>query len=244
MSAPALPDVVEGVPAFERIKRYILENIHNGHWQEGAAVPPELGLAKSFGVSRMTVNRAMRELAAEGILNRVQGSGTFVAGQKVQSTLVEIKSIADEIRARGHQHRSELYLLERTRADAARAAAFGLAPGKPLFHSVIVHLENDVPIQVEDRWVQAALAPDYLQIDFARTTPNEYLMRVAPLQAVAYRIEALPAPRDIAEMLQISADAPCLVLHRSTRAHGQVASLATMWHPGARYQFAGGWGDS
>lgn len=235
----ALLDQQEGVPAFQQIKDYILSEIHAGHWKEGDAIPSEQALAKQFGVSRMTVNRAVRELTDEQILSRVQGSGTYVAQQKYQATLVEIKSIADEIRARGHAHRSELHLLERSKATDVLAKQFGIKQGHGLFHSVIVHFENDIPIQVEDRWVSASVAPDYMEQDFAHVTPNEYLMAAAPLQGVNYSIEAISAPREIADMLQIAAKEPCLVLHRKTLSKGQVASVATMWHPGSRYQFAG-----
>lgn len=230
---------VSAVPAFQQIKDYLLAEIHAGHWKEGDAIPSEQALAKQFGVSRMTVNRAVRELTDEQILSRIQGSGTYVAQQKYQSTLVEIKSIADEVRARGHRHRSELHLLERSKANELLALPFGVKTGHPLFHSVIVHFENDVPIQVEDRWVNPVVAPDYMQQDFSSITPNEYLMAAAPLQGVNYSIEALTPPRDIAEMLQIQQKDPCLVLKRRTLSRGQVASVVTMWHPGARYQFAG-----
>lgn len=146
-------------------------------------IPGETTLAQTFDVSRMTVNRALRELTADQILTRVQGSGTFVAQQKYQATLVAIRNIAEEVAARGHRHRAELHKLERVRATEGMAAPFGVPAGRTLFHSLIVHFENDAPIQVEDRWVSAELAPDYMEQDFTQTTPNAYLMRAAPLQA-------------------------------------------------------------
>ncbi len=226
------------IPIYQRIKDYLLAEVHAGNWKEGDAIPSEQALAKQFGVSRMTVNRAVRELTDEQIFNRIQGSGTYVAQQKYQATLVEIKSIADEVRTRGHRHRSELHLLERSKATEHMALPFGVKAGHPLFHSVLVHFENDVPIQVEDRWVNSEVAPDYLQQDFSVVTPNEYLMVAAPLQGVNYSIEALNPPREIAEMLHMHKE-PCLVLKRRTLSKGKVASVATMWYPSSRYQFAG-----
>jgi GntR family transcriptional regulator, histidine utilization repressor len=232
-------DGTERVPAFQHIKNYLLQEIHAGNWREGDAIPSEQALAKQFGVSRMTVNRAVRELTDEQILSRIQGSGTYVAQHKYQATLVEIKSIADEVRARGHRHRSELHLLERSKAGELMAQPFGVKVGHALFHSVIVHFENDIPIQVEDRWVNPDVAPDYMQQDFSVITPNEYLMAAAPLQGVNYSIEALSPPREIAEMLHMPQKEACLVLKRRTLSQGQAASVVTMWHPGSRYQFAG-----
>ncbi len=229
----------ESTPIFQRIKDYLTGEIAAGRWKEGDVVPSEQALVRQFGVSRMTVNRAVRELTAEQVLTRRQGSGTYVAPQKYQATLVEIRSIADEIRARGHRHASRLQLLDRARAPDLLALQFELATGELLFHSVIVHFENEVPIQVEDRWVNPSCAPAYMDQDFAAITPNEHLMQAAPLQSATYSIEALHPPREIAEMLTIDTRQCCLVLKRRTRALGQIASVVTMWHPGQLYQFTG-----
>ena len=231
--------VQESVPIFQRIKDYLLAEIAAGRWKEGDVVPSEQALVRQFGVSRMTVNRAVRELTAEQVLTRRQGSGTFVAPKKYQATLVEIRSIADEIRARGHAHASRVQLLETERASEALASQFELPAASVLFHSVIVHVENGVPIQVEDRWVNPASAPAYLAQDFQLMTPNEHLMAVAPLQGASYSIEALEAPREVAQMLAIAPGASCLVLKRRTTSAGQVASVVTMWHPGSLYQYTG-----
>jgi GntR family histidine utilization transcriptional repressor len=226
-------------PAYQQVKSHVLAQIHAGVWREGDAIPGEEALARSFGVSRMTVNRALRELSDEQIVERRQGSGTYVAQQKYQSTLVEIRNIADEIAARGHAHRSELHRLERVKASDALAQRLGVAAGSVVFHSVVVHFENDLPIQVEDRHVNPAVAPDYLAQDFATQTPNAYLMRVAPLQGVSFVIEAVLPPVAVAEMLAMPAGEPCLVLHRQTRSQGKAASVASLWHPASRYRFAG-----
>jgi GntR family histidine utilization transcriptional repressor len=233
------PIAQDSTPMFQRIKDYLIGEIAAGRWQEGELVPSEQALVRQFGVARMTVNRAVRELTAEQVLTRRQGSGTFVAPKKYQATLVEIKSIADEVRSRGHVHRSSLRLLEAVVASELLAFQFELAAGAPLFRSVIVHFENEIPIQVEDRWVNPACAPRYLEQDFTSITPNEHLMAAAPLQGATYSIEALAAPREVAEMLAIDARQCCLVLKRSTSSQGRIASVVTMWHPGNLYQYTG-----
>ncbi|MFZ5509361.1 MAG: histidine utilization repressor [Pseudomonadota bacterium] len=226
-------------PAYQRIKDYILEHIHSGHWREGDLIPSEHELTRRFRVSRMTVNRALRELTAEQVLTRVQGAGTFVAQPKYASTLVEIHSIAEEIAARGHRHSCDVLLLERVKADRPLAQEF-LLDGRPvLFHSRLLHRENGTPIQVEERWANPAVAPDYDKQDFTRITPNEYLMAAAPLQRVEYRIEACMPDAALRKLLTMDAGEPCLVLHRRTWSRGQVASVANLWHPGGRYQFTG-----
>jgi GntR family histidine utilization transcriptional repressor len=226
-------------PSYRSIKDYILERIHSGEWSEGDQVPSENELARDFGVARMTVNRALRELTSEQILTRVQGSGTFVARPKYESTLVAIRSISDEIVARGHVYRAQVLQIGADIAHAELAGEMQVEAGSPLFRSCVLHFENDEPVQLEERWVNPAVAPQYALQDFTDTTPNQYLMRVAPLQRVEYRIEAAMPDADTQQRLAIGASEPCLVLHRRTWSKGAVASVVDLWHPGGRYRFTG-----
>lgn len=226
-------------PAYQRIKDHVLQQIRGGAWTEGMLIPTELVLCKQFGVSRMTVHRALRELTADQVLLRYQGSGTYVAPAKIPSTLIEIRSIAQDIRDRGHRHSCHVLRLERTTVSTTQAQRFHLPVGAPLFHSIIVHYENAEPIQLEDRVVDARRLPDYLQQDWTRTTPNEYLMRAAPEPTGRYTIEVKLPPPGVAEPLDIPAEQPCLVLDRTTFSGGTFASQAVMWYPGNRYKLAG-----
>ena len=223
---------------YQRIKDHILEQIASGAWREGDRIPSEPELARKFGVARMTANRAVKELATERVLSRVRGSGTFVAPRH-ESTLIEIRSIATEIRARGGAHRAEVLALEAVRADPALAAELGLRKNARVFHSRVVHHEGDRPVQYEERWVVPAAAPGYLAQDFTRTTPSEYLVKVAPLARVEYRIEARPPTGALAAALELADGEPCLLLHRRTFSGGRAAGIAELWHPGHRYRLTG-----
>lgn len=227
------------LPAYQRIKDYVREQIERGIWREGDLIPTERALCDQFGVSRMTVHRAMRELTADQWLIRQQGSGTYVAPAKIPSTLIEIRSIAQDIQDRGHRHSCRVLLLESTRVNAAQSKRFGLDIGAPLFHSRIVHYENDTPIQLEDRVVDALRLPDYLDQNWNVTTPNEYLMRMAPMPSGEYTIEVKLPSIEVASPLDIPPDQPCLVLDRITQSGGAFASHAIMWYPGNRYKLAG-----
>jgi len=227
------------LPAYQAIKEHILARIDAGEWVEGALIPSENELARQFGVARMTVNRALRELTDAQVLTRTKGAGTYVAPPKYQSTLVEIRSIADEIVARGHSHRAEILTLEAINASPGLAQEMHMTTGSRLFHSRLLHYENDEPVQLEERWVNAALAPDYLTQDYSQITPNEYLVKAAPLQRVEYRIEARLTDAPTREHLRMTATEPALLLHRRTWSRGTVAMVANLWHPGKRYQFTG-----
>ncbi len=230
-----------GIPAYQRIKNYVVDNIRNGVWKAGDPIPTEQALCDMFGVSRMTVNRALRELVTAGLLVRHKGAGSFVAPPKFQSTLIQIRSIAHDIRDRGHTHHSKVLALESLHATDSQREELGIPPRQPLYRSVIVHYENNTPLQVEDRLVDATVAPDYLEQDWHRQTPNEYLMQVAPLPVGRYLIEIRQPPADVAAALSMPAGAPCLVMERTTYSNNRFASHAVMWHPGDRYRFTGTW---
>jgi len=226
-------------PLYLQVKRHILDNIGSGNWGASARVPSENDIVRSFGVSRMTANRALRELRDEGILVRIAGVGSFVADNQARAHPLEIRGIADEIRARGHLHRSEIVSLQRLRASAELADDFCVREGSELFGSLIVHFENDRPIQLEDRHVLPKLAPDYLNIDFARTTAHDYLVKVAPLQEAEHLLRAEMPNERTRQLLTMERDEPCLVVIRRTWTAGQIASVARLCYPGSRYEMSG-----
>ena len=226
-------------PLYLRVKNHILDNIGSGKWGASTRVPSENDIVKSFGVSRMTANRALRELQDEGVLVRIAGVGSFVADRQAHAHPLEIRGIDLEIRERGHVHRSEIVALERIRAAAELAEDFGVAPRTELYCSVIVHFENDRPIQLEDRYVLPQLAPDYLRMDFKQTTPHDYLIKVAPLQQAEHVLRAQMPDERTRKLLAMKKDEPCLVVIRRTWTADQIASVARLYHPGSRYELSG-----
>jgi GntR family histidine utilization transcriptional repressor len=226
-------------PLYLKVKRHILDNIGSGKWGASARVPSENDIVKSFGVSRMTANRALRELQDEGVLVRIAGVGSFVAAAQAHGHPLQIRGIDTEIRERGHVHRSEIVSLERVRAVAELAEDFGVAPRTELYCSVIVHFENDRPIQLEDRYVLPRLAPDYLALDFKQTTPHDYLIKVAPLQQAEHILRAQMPDERTRKLLAMKKDEPCLVVIRRTWTADQIASVAHLHHPGSRYELSG-----
>jgi GntR family histidine utilization transcriptional repressor len=227
------------LPAYEQVKEWIRSHIASGDWRPGDPVPSEAALMEQFGVSRMTANRALRELSAEGLVNRVQGSGTTVAPLHRISSRLTIRDIHDEVAERGHVHTTRVLRAVKEKASAELARAFGLRTGATVFHTVLIHMENGVPIQYEDRYVNPASAPDYLATDFTQTSPTLHLLRHAPLTEASYSIEACLPTSEEAKELGIKRTEPCLAMKRRTVSGQHVASVARLVYPGSRYSFAG-----
>ncbi len=226
-------------PKFAAIKEFIFSQIESGNWPEHSRVPSEHELCDQFSVSRMTARRALQELTEQGVLYRTQGVGSFVASAKSQSALLEIRNIADEIQARGHFHSAQLVQLTELPCPAVVAAALGLARNAPVFFSLIVHYDNQQPLQLEARYVNPARIPAYLAQDFVSQTPHEYLSAVAPLTKADHVVEAILPDEFTCKHLKINKTEPCLRLTRRTFSREGAVSFAFLTSAGSRYRLGG-----
>lgn len=224
---------------YQQVKQHILARIEGGELSAGDRIPSEHQLVGALGVSRMTVNRALRELTEEGVLARSQGVGTFVAEQKPFSGLLEVMNISDEIQRAGGVHSCDVHLLAEEKAPPQVARALEIQTGGPVFHSIFVHKNNGVPVQLAERWVNPAVGPDYLKHDYTKITPHQYLQAVAPLQEAQHVLEAILPDEATQKLLKIGAHEPCILLLRRTWALGQVATDNRFIYPGSRYRLGG-----
>ncbi len=229
----------EKIPLYQQVKNYIEERIVSKKWGPNSKIPSENELLAKLNVSRMTVNRALRELTADGYLERVQGVGTFVAGEKPQTALLKIKSIAEDIKDRGGVHTSEVILLREEKSDPELSQKFGLVSGSILYHSIIIHYDGDIPIQLADRYINPDIAPLYLEQDFTKITSNEYLLKVAPITEVEHIIEAVMPDKNVQKHLCIKDNDPCLLLNRKTWIEDIVATKSCFYYPGMHYKIGG-----
>jgi GntR family histidine utilization transcriptional repressor len=224
---------------YQRIKQHLRDELGRGRWLPGQPMPSDAELVAQFGVSRMTVTRALNELRSEGLIERVQGVGTFAAHLGRVAAQLQIRDLHEEIVARGHEHRAVVHLAQREKASEALADRLGLASGAPVFHTLIVHLENGVPLQCEDRYVNPAAAPRYLDHDFTQVTPTQVLLQEAPLREARYSIEAALPTAQEAKLLGIGRGEPCLIVVRRTAGAVGPITLARLVHPGTRYLLQG-----
>ena len=155
------------------------------------------------------------------------------------SNLLKVRDIHEEIAGRGHRHSSELLEVQRIRAGRAIAEAMQLATGAPVFSCRIVHHENGVPIQLEERFINPELVPDFMTLDLHAKTPSSYLFERAPLTEAEQVIEAVNADAAMAALLRIAPGSALLLVSRRTLSRGQVASLARLYHPGMTFKLVG-----
>lgn len=224
---------------FSAIKQHLYRKIASGEWPENHPVSSENALAQQFQVSRMTARRALQDLADEGLVVRTQGSGTYVAQIKSQTSFMAIRNIADEIRSRGHNYHAKVQVLRQEKVVDQIAELLNLTVGEKVLHSVITHYENDLAVQVEERFVNPLLVPDYLRQDYTQMTPHEYLCEVTPLTEASHEIEAISPRTQVCQWLDLERPEPCLRIVRRTWCADGVVTYAVLTHPGSRFRLGG-----
>ncbi len=227
---------VQGLALYQQIKSFIIGKIQDGSWPAGHRLPSEHELVAQFGISRMTINRALRELVEQRRIVRQAGVGSFVAEDKAQSTLLQIANIARDIRERGHEWGYRLLLAERIAASPDVAAWLDLRAGESVFHSICLHLEDGTPVQLEDRYVNPQVVPDFLSQDLTRTPPSEYLVRQVPYDQIEHLVDAVLPSAEQAARLAMSAAEPCLLLTRRTWNRHVPVTVVRCLHPASRYR--------
>lgn len=221
---------------YEQVKEFITRKIQDGTWPPGHRLPSEHELVAQFGISRMTANRALRDLVEQGRVVRQAGVGSFVAEGKSQSTLLQIANIQSDIKARGHDYRYQLLSAERIAVSPDVAAWLDLRSGESVFHSLCLHYEDGLPVQLEDRHVNPRAVPEFLNQDLTLMPPSEYLVRHVQFDQIEHLVDAVLPTAEQAERLAMPVTEPCLLLTRRTWTRGVPITMVRCLHPASRYR--------
>lgn len=217
------------------IRAEILARITSGVWAPGTALPGEVALALGFGVARATVNRAMRDLAEEGIIERRRRAGSRVRPAPVRQARFDIPLVRRDIEDRGAAYAYRLLLSAVGPAPSEVRDRLGLPEGAAMRHVLCLHLADGRPWQAEDRWISLSLLPEAAAADFSAAGPNEWLVARVPYSGVEISILAAPAEAHIAGPLACAPGTALLVVERATRWDGQPVTFVRLWHaPGHR----------
>lgn len=223
-------------PLYEQIKATIDRRIETKEWPPNFQIPSEEELASEFGVSRLTVRRALRELQADGVLLRIQGQGTFVIGTRMQCAIFSLADISEEIMSYGGAHNCLVLqhsILDKNDPDKNMLQ---LGIDDDVFHTCLLHLEDGSPIQLEERYVNASEAPDYINQDFTRVSIHSWLLSETKVTNVDNTIRAIRVDEKTRQHLQIEINHPCLLLDRSTWRDSIPVTRSRFIYPGDRYR--------
>lgn len=217
----------------DRIAAHIARQIAIGALGIGERVPSESALMAEFGASRMTVHNALRDLTARGLMWRHKGRGSFVAEPRPYVGLYDHRDIVTEIEGRGSRHSARVIRQLLRPASPEEAADFGLGEGESLFHAVIVHRENGVPLELEDRLLNPVVLPGCMDLDLEKRSLFSLLLRTRPYREGRESVRALLAVGEDRTLLELAGAEPCLEVVRRTWSSEGVVTRARLLRAGA-----------
>ena len=147
------------IPLYHQLKSVILNAIQSGDLKPDDQIPPESELALTYGVSKITVRQALRELADLGYVRREQGRGTFVARTRLAQGPRELTSFTEEMRRHGLAAASRVLEAGVMPADPALAERLGLRPGDDVFVLKRLRLADGEPMSLQTAHIPLELAP-------------------------------------------------------------------------------------
>ncbi|TFD76053.1 GntR family transcriptional regulator [Cryobacterium fucosi] len=223
------------VPKHAQLRAILLERIENT-LAPHAAIPAERKLMTQYGVSRSTVREAIRQLVEEGRLYGVQGKGTFVAGERVQTDL-HLASFTEDMRRRGLIPATIVSSFALVDASLEVRAALGLGANARVYEIDRLRLAGGIPMAFERGYYKAELLPDLESKDLTRslyaTFATEYGLRIDNAEQTVW---AETADAGAAEILGVTEGAPLIVFRRTSSAGSASVEYVTSWYRGDRYQ--------
>lgn len=222
--------------SYKDIRAILLERITSGAWPPGERIPDEVDLAREFGCTRPTVSRAMRGLVEAGLVERRRKAGTRVVRRDAREAVVAIPVVRAEIERRGSRYR---FLCLRRRLAAPPApirAALGLDPRRRALHVLGLHLADERPWQLEDRWINLQTVPAARHERFDDVSPNEWLLARIPYSRAEHAFSAGTPGEEERELLALAPDEPVFVIERTTWLGADAVTRARLSHPGHAFR--------
>ena len=222
--------------SWQSLRAEALRRIRDHEWLPGEQIPHEAELAEEFGCARATVNRALRDLAQSGYLERKRKGGTRVALTPVRKATFEISIIRQDVEGRGQDYGYKL-LSDHVVADVPDAvrAALQLTGAVALRQVRALHLADGKPFCFEQRWLNPAMIDSKQQFD--TVSANEWLVRNLPLAHGKCSLYAISADAGLASILDCAAGTALFGIDRATFSDTQPITAVTLTYgPGFRME--------
>ena len=228
-------DMSPGPVTWQSVRAEALRRIRTRAWAPGALIPNEADLATELNCARTTVNRALRDLAEAGLLERRRKAGTRVALTPLRKATLEIPQIQQEIEARGGRYDYALIVRMLTLAPKPVRDRMGLPNKARLLHVRSLHLSDGAPWLYEDRWTNPDPVPEILRADLERISANAWLVQNVPYTRGELTLCALPADDETAMALNCPPGAALFVMERITWLGSVPITFVMQYHaPGHR----------
>ena len=215
----------------------VRDQIHNrildSTYSPGDKLPKDQDIALEFGCARTTVQRAMRDLAESGIIQRRRKGGTTVRTDPVTRATLDIPVIRQEVEQKGSVYGYQLVKSELAEAPFAVTANFGLDMPEKMLRIEALHRADRQPYIYEDRWISTDTVPEILNVDLSKISANEWLIQNRPYSRCDIRFFAINANQYQADLLETSLGEALFVIERTTWIGSQpVTTVKAVARPG------------
>jgi GntR family transcriptional regulator len=228
-------DESSSLPLYQQLQRALRQAIENGAIAPEDALPPERDLAEMLGVSRITVRKAIDELAEEGLLVRKQGSGTFVSN-RVEKNFAKLTSFSEDMRARGREPRSVWLTKAEGTVTPEESLTLRSSPGTPVLRFHRIRYADDAPMAIEYATVLADCLPS---VEAVQSSLYEALEQTGhrPVRALQ-RLRAVLFTAEQAKLLKAQErDAGLLVARVGYLKDGRAVEFSQSYYRGDIYDF-------
>ena len=230
MAARKKPPATAEKTTFRDVMAEILRRITHGPWGPGALLPNEVALADEFGCSRTTINRALREVADLGFLDRRRKAGTRVRLAPIRAARFDMPIVRAEVEKTGASYRYQLLHREAVPAPGWLQSRMKLATGAEVVHVTCLHFADGTAFQLEDRWINIAALPAAAGVDFSLISPNQWLVATVPFSEVEISFLAAAADGLAVAHLGHAPGGPVFCIERATWWQGTAITLVTLSH--------------
>lgn len=202
--------------SWKEIRKAIHGRLLNADYLPGDRLPRDEDWARELGCSRATVQRAMRDLAVSGAVERRRKGGTFVSVNPVTRATLDIPITRLEVEEKGALYGYQLVDRKMVLPPANVAARLGLSRARRLLRIEALHFADHRPYLFEDRWVCPQTVPDIADVDLETESANEWLVRNKPFSRADLRFYAIAADDRLGGLLDAEPGAALFVIERTT----------------------------
>ena len=220
----------------QQILADIETRILSGEWPPGHRIPFEHELTATYSCSRMTVSKALTQLARAGLIERRRKAGSFVTRPHSQSAVLEIQGVGAEVAALGLPYRFEIVARQKRRATRADRALFGVAPTDTVLAVTCRHDAAQQPFCLEVRLINLSAAPEAASEPFTELSPGAWLAECVPWTSAEHRISAAATRGETARALNVAEGVPSLVIERRTWSGETPVTHVKLTYPGEAHE--------
>lgn len=216
---------------WQSVRAVVMERIRSREWPPGELIPTEQQLAVQLGCARATVNRALRELAESGIIERRRKVGTRVTASASRRTTLEMPVVRDEVEALGQRYDYRLTGYARSAPSDAAMRALQVGPGDEMILIKAQYLADGQPHCCEAIWLNPSVLPALTRDAVENQPAHEWLARNVPLTHGRFSILAEGASGDCARNLHVADGTPVLAIERINWSDSTPVSFARQFYP-------------